>query len=221
MISIIKTTREVGVVIYDDKNGKFLHGERCDDHRMVSLVNAFPTNKVEIVVDYEYPEVTDDIFSHLPHLEVLAQVKKVKELSVGNYLINASKVKRKTNKSKTLIYAATGIILGCAILIPTSKEYKSSVLEQAKVMQEYTEEQASGNAGSEQLAKAIEGLHGTYKVDAVVSNYDGYKIVLTASSADLTIDDFGDFPNAGLTKEMSLVNDEGEEVHIYRLEGTL
>lgn len=220
MINIYRADQEIGVALFDDK-GKFSYAERCSHERMIALVNAFPSTQFRLFVAEDSEHLIEDTFEYLPHIETLTRVTTVKGLDVLDTLKSLNR-KDTGKRNNLLIYSALGVLLGCVILIPTSNEYKNSVLEQAKVMQEYTAAKPTESKDATKLSDSIDALYDEYKVEAVYFSGSSYKVIFTSDNGELSFSDFSEFPDSTLTLELALTDEDSEEeIFIYRLEGEI
>lgn len=222
MIHIYRGDSEIGVALYDLDTNKFVYGEMCSKERLITFVTSFPDHPVTIFIENAWKDEVQEIYFLLPHLQDLAKVKVQKRVDVKLMLSKAAKVKVKRNLS--LVYLVIGIMVGCMLLIPTSLEYKASVLTQAKTLEGFTEDFVKTQPNTESLQDlytSINKLYSEVRVEAVTYSVGSFKVIFSSANQDLTVADLEGFEKATLTKVSSLENGEDSSVHIYELEGNL
>lgn len=222
MIKIFKSESELGFAIFDLENNKFLYGELCEKKRLVSIVNSFPEHDVTIFIEKAWQDDIQEIFFLLPHLQDLAQVKVLRKISVQQMIAGSTKTER--NKSFFSLYISIGVIIGALLLLPTSMEYKNSVLVKAQAIEGMTEdflENQPDEQYRQQLYTSIDGLHQKVRVEAVTYSSGTFKIIFSSANAELQVTDLEGFEKATLVKVSSLGNDKDANIHIYELEGSL
>lgn len=222
MIKIFKGQSDLGFSLFDLDSNKFLYGEVCSKDRLVSIVNSFPEHEVTIIIEKAWQDDIQEIFFILPHLQDLARVKLVSKLSVTQMIASSTKTVKK--KSFFSLYISIGVILGTLLLIPTSTEYKNSVLVKAQSVESMTVDFLE-NQPDEQyrqlLYTSIDGLHQKVRVEAVTYSVGTFKIIFSSANPDLQLTDLAGFEKATLVKVSSLGNEGEANIHIYELEGSL
>ncbi|MFF2798202.1 hypothetical protein [Lysinibacillus xylanilyticus] len=223
MIHIFKGDNELGFALFDEDTGKFEYGELCHLERLKTFVNSYPEHPVVIFAERDWlEEELQQIYFLIPHLQHWAKVKTMKKVSVKQMLVKSAKDKKK--KNPVFLYLFAGVILGCFLLMPTSSEYKNSVLVKAQSTKETMEEfvQKQPNMQSrQQLYTSLVNLYQKVRVEAVTYTDGSFKVIFSATSQDLKITDFPEFKKATLKKVSSLENGKDANIHIYELEGSL
>lgn len=223
MIKIFKSETELGFSLFDVDSNKFLYGEVCGKERLVSIVNSFPEHVVMIFIEKAWQDDIQEIFFLIPHLQDLAQVIVMKKIVVSEMIASSTKpIKKK--RSFFYLYISIGVILGALLLIPTSTEYKNSVLVKAQSVENMTAEflENQPDEQSKQLLyTSIDGLHQKVRVEAVTYSVGTFKIIFSSANGDLQLTDLTGFEKATLVKVSTLGNEGEANIHIYELEGSL
>jgi len=222
MIHIYRADSEVGVALFDLVTGKFLYGELCNSERLIKFVNNFPEHPVTIFVERGWKEEIEEVFFLLPHLQDIATVKTVRKVSPKQMLIKDGKNKPKLKPG--FLCVCIGVMLGCLLLIPTSFEYRDSVLTKAKSVETMTEEFVQNQPDKQsvqQLYTSISGVYSKANVEAVTYSAGTFKIVFSSVNGELQSSHFDGFEKATLTKVASLEDGKGATVHVYEMEGSL
>lgn len=122
------------VVGFFTETGIFQHGEACEKERLVELVNAFPDRQVYFETTDEF--LFDEIYFMLPHLRGTCPIKITRSLNIEKeleYWLLRKRSAKKRSVSELICLISIGIILGVLLLLPVSKEYKSTVLAISEV----------------------------------------------------------------------------------------
>lgn len=223
MIKIFKSETELAFALYSLETNKFMYGELCSAERLRLILNNFPMHDIELYVEKGPDEDLQEFFYLIPHLKDLAKVYKQRKVNVQAMLDNSTNQTKK-KKPFTLAKLSLGVIIGACMLIPTSNEYKSSVLSQAQAVERMTTEFAESQPEWESVSSlysSIESLYKEVRVESITYSSGKYKIVFSTIEKDLTIDKLLNFPTATLTNLSSQKSKEGDLVYIYELEGEI
>lgn len=223
MIKIYRGTSTLGVALFHLDTGKFLYAELCERDRLVNFVNSFPEHPVEILIDADWKDEVQELFFLIPHIQEIAKVTPVKKLNV-EYML-AEHLKEKKVRKKFPLLLALGITLGSLLLIPTSIEYKNSVLIQAQSNQEFAENFINNQPNPESLQQlyiSLDNLYSKVRVEGVTYTDGTFKVVFSSTNENLKPADFEGFEQASLKVVSSLQEDkDSSPIHIYELEGQL
>lgn len=222
MIHIFKAASDLGVALFDQETEKFVYGELCEKDRLVAFVNSFSEHDVVIFIERTWQEELEEIYFLLPHLRDLAQVKILRKVPVKQLLAKSAKEKKKRNPF--FLYAFIGIIVGCLFLMPTSLEYRGSVLIKAQSSKEFTADFVQKQPKVEsrqQLYTSISKLYRQVRVEAITYSSGSFKIIFSTANENLKVSDLEGFDKATLKKVSSLENGKDANIHIYELEGSL